>query len=94
MTFYEIIGAPSFHRFLFVSPLIKKISSFLAYFQFLKSAIVLTILSVWCIHGVAPLLPGVNRSCSFMTQSIAYDPWTSTKKDFFLEPVLDHAVRL
>ncbi len=40
---------------------------------------------VWC---GAITASEVGRSCSFMAQSIAYDPRTSTKKGFFSGPVL------
>ncbi len=60
--------------------------TFLAYFQFLKSAIVLTHYSGVICDAITA--SGVGRSCSFMAQSIAYDPRTSTKKGFFSRPVL------
>ncbi len=46
-----------------------------------------------CLSEDAITLQGVGRFCSFMAQSIAYDPRTSTKKGYFLDPVLDHAGR-
>jgi hypothetical protein len=60
--------------------------TFLAYFQFLKSAIVR--LSVY----VATTFRRVDRSCSIMAQSIAYDSEISTKEGNFLGPILDPAV--
>jgi hypothetical protein len=55
-------------------------NSFLAYFQY---AIVCAFSSV-----TASSLQGIDRSCPFMAQSIAYEPETCLKEGNFSGPVL------
>ncbi len=65
---------------------------FLAYFQILKKyAIVRTLsvrLSVRLSVCRATTFQGVDRSFSFMAQSIAYDPRAWTKEGIFFKPIL------
>jgi hypothetical protein len=54
---------------------------FLAYFQILKKYAIVRTLSVCN----ATTFHGVDRSCSFMAQSIAYDPRAWTKEGIFFK---------
>jgi hypothetical protein len=44
--------------------------------------------ALFCPSVTASSLQGIDRSCPFMAQSIAYGPKTCLKKDNFLGPVL------
>jgi hypothetical protein len=59
----------------------KYIVDFLAYFHTLLSALFRPSVT-------ASSLRGIDRSCPFMAQSIAYDPRTWTKEGIFFGPVL------
>jgi hypothetical protein len=62
--------------------------TFLGYFQILKKYAIVRTLSVRLSVCRATTFQGVDRSCSFMAQSIAYDPRAWTKEGNFFRPIL------